>query len=297
MVKTPSKDLKEKIRHGTEIFPMAGYLWHQEPFPERVHLHWHPEIEIIRVLKGSCDLQINLTEVKLTAPCILIIPANMLHGLYLPTSCSEEALLFNASSVALSAYDEVENEILESLSTGNMPLPPVITLKDKIFTKINALIEDALNFVFDQSPASRLKTKARVIEILSICYETGYLSRKALKIKSNVKDNQQKLKQLLTYVDNHYAGPITISDASAQLGVTNQYFCRFFKKATGMSFTEYLNDLRLRHAAVELAQGTANIADIAYNNGFENAGYFFRVFKSKYKITPLQYRKQVQMQK
>ena len=125
--------------------------------------------------------------------------------------------------------------------------------------------------------------------------ETGYLSRKALKIKSNVKDNQQKLKQLLTYVDNHYAGPITISDASAQLGVTNQYFCRFFKKATGMSFTEYLNDLRLRHAAVELAQGTANIADIAYNNGFENAGYFFRVFKSKYKITPLQYRKQVQV--
>ena len=198
MVQTPSKDLKEKVRHGTEIFPMAGYLWHQEPFPERVHLHWHPEIEMIRVLKGSCDLQINFTEVKLTAPCILIIPANMLHGLYLPTNCSEEALLFNASSVALSSYDEVENEILESLATGNMPLPPIITLKDKIFTKINALIEDALNFVFDQSPASRLKTKARVLEILSICYETGYLSRKELKIKSHTKDNQQKLKQLLT---------------------------------------------------------------------------------------------------
>lgn len=218
----------------------------------------------------------------------------MLHGLYLPTNCSEEALLFNASSVALSSYDEVENEILESLATGNMPLPPIITLKDKIFTKINALIEDALNFVFDQSPASRLKTKARVLEILSICYETGYLSRKELKIKSHTKDNQQKLKQLLTYIDNHYAGPITISDAAAQIEVTNQYFCRFFKKATGMSFTEYLNDLRLRHAAIELSQGTANIADVAYNNGFENTGYFFRVFKAKYQITPLQYRKQFQ---
>ena len=58
-----------------------------------------------------------------------------------------------------------------------------------------------------------------------------------------------------------------------------------------MSFTEYLNDLRLRRATKEIELTNRPISDIAFDHGFENAGYFFKNFKLKYGITPLKYRK------
>ena len=136
----------------------------------------------------------------------------------------------------------------------------------------------------------RLKIKTKLLEILSIYHQYGLITRKDA--PQNIKRTKQdKLKELLNYIDSHYAGPMSIKDASSRLGVTDQYFCRFFKRVTGMSFTEYLNDLRLRRAAKEIELSSRAISDIAYEHGFENAGYFFKSFKSKYGITPLKYRK------
>lgn len=59
-----------------------------------------------------------------------------------------------------------------------------------------------------------------------------------------------------------------------------------------MSFTEFVNDYRLTQACDDIMQGTKAIADIAADHGFDNESYFFRLFKKKYGVTPLKYRKQ-----
>lgn len=60
---------------------------------------------------------------------------------------------------------------------------------------------------------------------------------------------------------------------------SQEYFCRFFKKATGMSFTEYVNDYRLEQASGDIERGEKSISDIAADHGFDNDSYFFRLFK------------------
>ena len=68
------------------------------------------------------------------------------------------------------------------------------------------------------------------------------------------------------------------------------YFCRYFKKSTGMSFVDFLNDLRLRRASQEILLTSKSMQSIATDNGFENIGYFFKLFKQKYGHTPRAYR-------
>lgn len=88
-----SRELKEKVSHGSRLFPMAGYLWHGGESAERVRVHWHPEIELIRLVKGRMQLQINLEEMTIEGPALVILPANLLHGLLLTEDCYQEALL------------------------------------------------------------------------------------------------------------------------------------------------------------------------------------------------------------
>ncbi len=291
MTQRPDKELKEKVSHGSRLFPMAGYLWHGGEQPERVRMHWHPEIELIRLVKGSMQLQINLQEQIISAPALLILPANLLHGLVLPTDCVEEALLFNAEAISLSSFDEVENEIVTALAAGAMQELQVIKPEDAVFNELDALLSQALTLIFDQHPAARLKVKARVLEFLAVCYESGSLSRRQLKRPQHQEEGQLKLKALLTYIDEHYAEDLTVSAAAAQLSYSVPHFCKFFKQAVGMSFTAYLNDLRLRQAATALKAGDQDITNILLDCGFASPTYFFRLFKQKYGMTPLKYRK------
>ena len=65
-----------------------------------------------------------------------------------------------------------------------------------------------------------------------------------------------------------------------------------FKKETGVSFSNYLLNVRLEKSKELLRKGNIRIYEIAYSVGFNNDQYFNRVFKDKYGITPLMYRKQ-----
>lgn len=286
----PKKDLIENVKHGTSIFPFACYIWVPQNYSYRVALHWHPEVELVRFNQGLFKISIDMQDTIIEDHAFMLLPGNIMHTFTMPPNCEESALVFDPNMLFLQNYDEVQSEILEALSTGNMPLPPIITPEHPCFARIDSLYNYCVEHGSTTNSSHRLMIKAKLLEILAIYHEYGLISRK--EVHTNIKRSKQdKLKELLNYIDSHYAGPITIKDASSRMGVTDQYFCRFFKRVTGMSFTEYLNDLRLRRAAKEIELTNRPISDIAYEHGFENVGYFFKSFKSKFSLTPLKYRK------
>ncbi len=286
----PKKELCENIKHGTSVFPFASYLWVPQNYPSRVMLHWHREMELVRFTHGIFKVSVDMQDLVVKDDAFMLLPGNVMHTISLPSQCEESAIVFDPKMLLMQNYDEVQSEIFEALISGNMPLPPIITPEHPAFASIDALYQYCSIHGATSSAAGRLIIKAKLLEILSIYHKFGLISRK--EVPNEVKRSKQdKLKELLNYIDSHYAGPMTIKDASQRLGVTDQYFCRFFKRVTAMSFTEYLNDLRLRRAAKEIELTSRSISDIAYDHGFENAGYFFKSFKLKYGITPLKYRK------
>jgi transcriptional regulator GlxA family with amidase domain len=72
--------------------------------------------------------------------------------------------------------------------------------------------------------------------------------------------------------------------------MTEVSFSRFFKARTGITFIDSLNEIRLGNASRMLIDTTHSIAEIAYNCGFNNISNFNRIFKTKKKCTPKEFR-------
>lgn len=100
-----------------------------------------------------------------------------------------------------------------------------------------------------------------------------------------------RLNQVLAHVQAHLGGEIQMSAIARQTGMTTPAFCRFFKRATGRTFSDHLNELRLGKAARLLVESDFSVANIAAQVGYANASYFFRRFRARYGMSALQYRK------
>ena len=98
------------------------------------------------------------------------------------------------------------------------------------------------------------------------------------------------IKQVLLYVQTHFAEPISVKDAAALIDYSDAHFMRVFKKETGSTFADYLSDYRLRYAAYLLRESTESVSEIASMCGFESASYFTRCFRRKHGLSPRDFR-------
>lgn len=101
------------------------------------------------------------------------------------------------------------------------------------------------------------------------------------------------LKKILLYIEDHYSEPISQAGVAERFHFTQQYFSRYFKKHTGITFTEYVMRYRVQQARKSLVESDKRIVDIALENGFTDERRFITAFKKFYKETPLQYRKKL----
>lgn len=95
----------------------------------------------------------------------------------------------------------------------------------------------------------------------------------------------------LAYVDENYAGKISLDGVAEHIFMNRSYFCQLFKKEVGMTFGEYLEYVRIENAKRLLSETNLSILSIAEQSGFNNQAYFTRVFKKATDITPMYYRK------
>lgn len=105
-------------------------------------------------------------------------------------------------------------------------------------------------------------------------------------------DGDRRIRLVADYVDSRYPENVTLADAARLAGLTQSAFCHFFKKQTGESFVEYLNGIRIGHAARMLCRPAGSVADIASACGFRDASNFIREFRKRMETTPSRYRAQ-----
>lgn len=90
----------------------------------------------------------------------------------------------------------------------------------------------------------------------------------------------------------HFTENISTCTIAAELKCNPDYLGRIFRRQFGCTLTEYLNRMRLRHAASLLASGYSSIKEAAYDSGFSDLSYFRRRFLQEYSMRPSEYRKQ-----
>lgn len=98
------------------------------------------------------------------------------------------------------------------------------------------------------------------------------------------------MKKTAEYITGHFSEAITLAEAASFVHMNPSYLSKLFKNVTGMTFTEYLNKVRLEEAKRLLNHTDYSIIDIAVACGFSNQSYFTKVFKKYTGTTPKQYR-------
>ena len=95
---------------------------------------------------------------------------------------------------------------------------------------------------------------------------------------------------IMRWINVHFRKEFSLSKLADELHLSNYHISHLFKKATGSTITEYLISRRLREACVLLTSTQLSIQTISQEVGISNFSYFCRLFKTKYNMTPAQYR-------
>ena len=92
------------------------------------------------------------------------------------------------------------------------------------------------------------------------------------------------------YINEHHAEDLSLSAVAQAAHMSTFYFCKQFKKATGLSFTEYLSRVRVEKAKEQLLKPHVRVSEVAYEVGFQSLTHFNRVFKKLNGESPTDYR-------
>ncbi len=294
---------EETRQQGYATFPCSVYVaddfGNEESVPFFTKPHWHGSIEVLHFEKGNFQLMINMENFEIDEECYAIVESGMLHSIHSDGGYKESALLFHSSILSTRSIDAAENKLIAPLMSGNLSLPRVIKKNspafeefDHIYRKIHRIFLAANDRRDDQYNVSRatdqLKVKALMMLLLSELSEQQLLSREA-----NLPDPKvEALKQVLTYISEHYMEHIYIKELADLMGLNEQYFSRFFKRAIGKTPVEYINEVRIRRAVELLKESNDSVLEVAMASGFGNVGHFIEVFKRTTGMKPLEFRAQ-----
>ena len=109
-------------------------------------------------------------------------------------------------------------------------------------------------------------------------------------MRSVYSGNSQIVASALQFISKNFKEKISLKDIEANLHVNSSYFSTLFKNEMGITFTDYLNSLKIDYACTLLINSNMSIIDISLSAGFDDQSYFTKVFRKAKGITPKQYR-------
>lgn len=118
-----------------------------------------------------------------------------------------------------------------------------------------------------------------------------YNEKQEIEEKDSYNYMSGSIQQAFSYINEHFAEKISLEDVAEASSLSRTYLSRYFKKMTGQTLFNYIQQTRIKYASYLLQTGQTSITQIALDCGFDSVSYFNRIFKKYYGITPGQYRK------
>ena len=318
MYQHQSPALKETNPHGSQTFPCAFYRLKLSGHGILVKHHWHEEVEIIYFPGGTFTLDINMETFDVSSECFYFINPGELHSIRARSKevSMEYAVVFQPELLCSPFYDTVQTQLVQPLQNGRLIFPRCISANHPVFPIIKEQFQNITNAFYRCSFSEQLEELHDSLHInlfrasgnaivgladqllikASLLNIFADFSNRQLFSQTEKSDDRrvETIKTIITYIRDHYQEKIYIRDLASLIGLNEQYFCRFFKKAIGMSPIEYLNEYRIRQAVRLLKASSLPVTEICLDCGYNNMGNFLREFRKYTGTTPLQYRKHSQ---
>ena len=260
-------------------------IWITEYEALSLRHHWHEFTEILYVLEGEAIQRVNNSSYKITPLDLVIINGLELHSTYTEPNQKARFLVIQLPPSFLSLFYRdtkryrISNHFCIS-STGK-----------ELNSQIKECLDEILHELRNKKDGHRYFLAACMYRLLGVLHRDSGIEHFNDKSYIEQKLILERLSPAILYIENNFCHPISLEEVCGQVGLSAQYFCKNFKKATTYTFVEYLNTLRVLYAQNMLANSDISITEAAYSSGFSSISYFNRIFKKITGENPSQFRR------
>ncbi len=237
-------------------------------------IHWHNYFTIDIVIEGAAIHNLNGNEYLLTKGDITLIKPTDIHSV-----CPQN---YFRTITFLFADDVFENKYryLTKFRTVSYKLSDEELKQAILYSKTikNALLQ------IEKTPENAL-----LLEEIKLNFNL-ILILIAKRVKTTQTVDYDNITKTVEYLNTHFRERFSQKEIAKMVNLSPSYFCNWFKREVGVSYTEYLLSLRLEYARSLLKKGFS-VIDSCYASGFSTLSHFSRSFKSKFSKSPSEYRK------
>ena len=245
--------------------------------------HCHEFIEIFYVVAGSAVHELNERRETVSVGDVIVLKPTDFHR-FIPTE-KHSAFLHRDICVKIEEFRKICEFIY--LSAEDDFLNRDIDHKCKLSTDEVVFLENYFkSFPLDINSDSLNRICKTVVSMLLI----GISNNNPQTNNAPIPD---WIRQIVDYAKSPYFYQCSVNMLTENIPFSKQHICNMFKKYIGTSITEYFLQQRLNYAKHLILQTSDSISNIAYTTGFNNESFFYRSFKKRFGITPLELRKKV----
>lgn len=254
----------------------------------RPYWHYHPELELVYVKGGSGKRHIGSHLSYFHEGELILIGSNLPHqGFTNRLSGNETETVVHMKPDFLGNYFFSIPEmsaIRTMLERSKRGLSFHGETKLAIGSKVEAL--------YPLDPVARIVGLIEILHGMATSEEYTVLNAEGFSMEIAKQDND-RINVVLNHIREHFHSHISLDEMANLISLTVPSFCRYFKKLTGKTFTKFVNDYRLVHAAKLLSEEQLSITAVCYESGFSNYSHFTKQFNAFAGKSPSKYRAEV----
>ncbi|TKD55702.1 AraC family transcriptional regulator [Flavobacterium sp. ASW18X] len=289
---SPIEVLKHKPAFEA-IEPNFGYSFTYHKYDEYnlnnfTAWHYHPELELVYINGGSGKRQIGSHVSYFRDGDLILIGSNLPH-----CGFTDKLTGNKSESVIQMKKDFLGNDFFE--------IPEMKKIKNlfeicksgiAFYGKTKTKIGEKIEILEYQTDFQRLLSILNILNELGSTDEYKVLNADGFTMQSEVKDND-RINIVFNHVKTNFKEEIKLEQIADMVSMTVPSFCRYFKKITNKTFTQFVNEYRLVHASKLLAEQPMSITEVCYESGFNNFSHFNKSFKAFTGQNPSEYRNQL----
>lgn len=280
---------KEKTVHGTPLLPFAKYHTNISDMLPFYPIHWHEEMEIIKVQSGRGWFCVDGVWYQANEGDVFVLRPFVMHSInkFENSDMSIDAIVFNLRMMGGEEVDICTLKYFAPLLNDKHSVPCIIRPADNGYASFEQCLTAVLNSD-EEADGAELDVKSNLYKMFYYIY-----SNRLINVKPNVAEDKRcyTVRRALEYIRTEYMNEISVEKIAKHCGYSEFYMMKLFKQFTGCSCVDYVNNYRLTIAGRQLKDTDDEIANIAYQVGFNNVSYFNRQFKKQYNTTPKEFRK------
>lgn len=265
-----------------------AYFDKSSPNTHKVKWHYHPEVELVYINTGIGKRQVGTHLSNYQDGDLILI------GSYLPHTGFTKGLEEGQKEIVIQFKPDIFEMAFQNLEELKR-INQLLELSKKGIVFDGSIKEDIgirMEGLQYETQIDAFLTFVKILHDLAKEKDKKILNAEGYAFISNPTENK-RLKKIFNYIRDHFMESIALEDISDQVFMTPQSFCRFFKKSTQKTFTNFLNEYRINHATKLLSETDVDIKTICYESGFNNLSNFFRNFKKITQLTPNAYRDEI----